>query len=63
MLQYDYRIHANFYYDPLQVNMPATEPSLYRFTRLIWHGYDEGGPAVYKEDLLTGDVVRIDFLG
>lgn len=63
MLPYDYVIRANFYYDPHQVHAPTRDSSLYRFTRLIWHGYDERGAAVYKEDPYTGDVVRIEFLG
>lgn len=63
MMYYDYRIQANFFYDPLQVYDQAREPSLMRFSELLWHGYDEGGPAVYKRDPYTGEVLRIDFRG
>lgn len=63
MLKYDYIIQANFQYNPLRVHEPAREPSLRRFSKLIWHGYDEGGAAVYKEDPVTGEIVRIDFIG
>jgi hypothetical protein len=61
MMYYDYRIQANFFYDPGRVYDQASESSLKRFTELLWHGYDEGGPTVYKKDPYTGDVVRIDF--
>jgi hypothetical protein len=43
------------------VNMPAREPSLRRFSVLIWHGYEGAVPVVYKSDPFSGEVVRIVF--
>ncbi len=62
MYNYNFRIQANFRYDPQKVHFPATHPQLKRFTELLWHGYDNGY-CVYKRDPLNGDIVRIDFLG
>ncbi len=58
---YQYRIKANFLYDPSRVYDPPTNPDLFRFDTLLWHGWDEGY-CVYKKDSRTGEIVRIDFL-
>jgi len=60
-IHYDYEIRANFSYNPNMVNLPAREPSLMRFTNLIWHGYERMTPVVYKNDPYNGDVVKIIF--
>ncbi len=62
MLPYDCRVQANHQFDYCRVYDTPKETKLLRFSRLIWFGYDEEGPAVYREDPNTNEVVRIDFL-
>lgn len=62
MLAYDHRVQENFKFDYCRIYDDPTEDKLLRFSRLIWYGYDEQGPAVYREDPNTGEVLRIDFL-
>jgi len=61
-IHYDFEIQANFSYNPSMVTMPARDPRLQRFTKLIWHGYEARVPVVYKADPSNGEVVRIIFL-
>ena len=58
---YDHRIAANFAYDASRVHDPPTDARLARFEVLIWHGQDDEGLCVYKQDPRTGEVLRIDF--
>ena len=62
MLPFDLRIQTQQHFDYCRVFNFPKEAKLLRFTRLKWFGYDEEGPAVYREDPDTGEVVRIDFL-
>jgi hypothetical protein len=62
MLPFDLRIQTQHRFDYCRVFDFPKEAKLLRFTRLTWYGYDEEGPAVYREDPDTGEVVRIDFL-
>ncbi|MDC7228837.1 MAG: hypothetical protein PQJ48_00860 [Sphaerochaetaceae bacterium] len=61
MLGYDLRVQTTFRFDYCRVFDPPKEHELLRFSRLIWYGYDEEGPAAYRKDPRTGEVVRIDF--
>lgn len=56
-----FRIQAEFQYNPVMINRPATDPRLAPFTRVMWHGLDDEGYCVYKQNPVTGEVVRIDF--
>lgn len=62
MLRFDLRVQTNHQFDYCRMYDNPKEADLLRFSRLIWFGYDEQGPAVYREDPKTGEVVRIDFL-
>ncbi|MGE4583818.1 MAG: hypothetical protein AB7C91_04155 [Sphaerochaeta sp.] len=62
MLHYDQRIQTNHPFDYCRVYDDPKDPKLAEFTRVIWFGYDEEGPAVYRENPSTGKIVRLDFL-
>jgi hypothetical protein len=62
MLRFDIRVQTKHQFDYCRVYDTPKETKLLRFSRLIWFGYDEEGPAVYREDPKTGEVVHIDFL-
>jgi len=62
MLAYDHRVQENYKFDYHRIYDDPKDNKLLRFSRLIWYGYDEQGPAVYREDPNTGEVLRIDFL-
>lgn len=61
MLAYDIRVQVNCLFDYCKV-FSMSNDDLREYTRLIWYGYDEVGPAVYRKNPETGMVVRIDFL-
>ncbi|MHA1400709.1 MAG: hypothetical protein ACTSQE_10210 [Candidatus Heimdallarchaeaceae archaeon] len=61
-MRYNYRIQATFRFDEKQVYAPATHPQLMRFTEVLWYGLDDEGYCVFKRDVSTGEIVRIDFL-
>jgi len=62
LLSYDVRHKAQKPFDYSCVYDIPKERTLMRFTRLLWFGYDEEGPAVYREDPTNKEIVRIDFL-
>ena len=58
--QYQYRIQAQYRYNPAMVYNRPTDINLNRFSELLWHGND-AGYCVYRKDPFRGDIVRIDF--
>ncbi len=62
MLAYDYRIQANLPFDYYRIYSIPGKPELSKYSRLLWYGYDEEGPAIYRQNPETGQVVRIDYL-
>ena len=61
LLNYDYRQKAEKTFDYSHVYDLPKDRRFLRFSRLIWFGYDEEGPAVYRKDPATNEVMRIDF--
>ncbi len=61
MLAYDVRVHANAPFDYFRVFSHTKIPVIAAFTRIIWYGFDEEGPAVYRKNPHTGEVARIDY--
>ncbi|MGH0053531.1 MAG: hypothetical protein ACQ5SW_09110 [Sphaerochaetaceae bacterium] len=61
MLNYDLRVNAGVPFDYFRVFQCPKTASLIAFRRIIWYGYDEEGPAVYRKNPKTGKVVRIDY--
>lgn len=43
---FHYRVSANMHYNPTMVYNKPTDPSLMRFSDLIWHGCDNEGYCV-----------------
>ena len=62
MLDYNLRHKSQKPFDYSHVYDLPEGRELQRFSRLIWYGYDEEGPAVYRKDPKTNEVIRIDFL-
>jgi len=62
MLHYDVRVKLEAPFDYCRIFNLPDNPKIASFTRLLWYGYDEEGPSVYRQDPKTGEVVRIDFL-
>jgi len=58
---FHYRVSANMHYNPNMVYNRPTDPSLARFSELLWHGCDNEGNCVYRKDPINGEVLRIDF--
>ncbi|MDD2394749.1 MULTISPECIES: hypothetical protein [Sphaerochaeta] len=61
MLAYDYRIQTNLPFDYYRIYSIPNKPELTDYTRLLWYGYDEEGPTIYRQNPQTGQVVRIDY--
>ena len=58
---YHFRVQANMPFNPVMAQNRPTDPSLQRFSELIWYGTDNEGNCVYRRDPFTKEVVRIDF--
>ena len=61
MLEYDVRVKAEVPFDYFRVFQPPKDASIGPFSRIIWYGYDEEGPAVYRQNPRTGKILRIDY--
>jgi hypothetical protein len=62
MLHYDHRIKLEVPFDYLNLHKVPKDTTIASFSKLIWYGYDEQGPSVYRRNPKTGEVIRIDFL-
>lgn len=62
MLVYDVRVKLEIPFDYCRIHEVPDTPRMASFTRMLWYGYDEDGPSVYRQNPKTGEVVRIDFL-
>ncbi|WP_332446262.1 hypothetical protein [Sphaerochaeta sp.] len=62
MLNYDLRVKLEVPFDYYRIYQFPKDAEYFSFTRLLWYGYDEQGPAIYRQDPKTGQVVRVDFL-
>ena len=62
MLSYDSRIKLEVPFDYVHLHKIPKNATLGSFSRLVWYGYDEEGPSVYRQNPKTGEIVRIDFL-
>ncbi len=61
VLEYDRRFKTDVPFDYYRIYDNPKEPELRFFSRLLWYGYDEEGPAIYRQNPKTGEVIRIDF--
>ncbi len=62
MLHYDVRTKLEALFDYCRIYDVPDNPKMASYTRLLWYGYDEEGPSVYRQNPRTGEVIRIDFL-
>lgn len=58
---YANRFSAKQVYDPSQARRPMLGPAV-RFCRFVWHGIDEEGYCAYRQDPVSGEMARIDFI-
>ncbi len=62
MLKFDHRIKVEVPFDYLNLHKVPNNATITSFSTLLWYGYDEQGPSVYRRNPETEEVIRIDFL-
>ena len=61
MLSYDLRVKMDVPFDYCRIYDVPQDHVVDSFTRMIWYGYDEEGPSVYRQNPHTMEMLRIDF--